>query len=843
MDRNRTNLDSSVGASPQRTGLLGSIDAVFEQNRQEDERRKSKLRDQREAELAHSSYLKYNASSVQELQDAKCVVQQWANKHSSKRMNNLTKAVADKRSPLNRPDKRSPLNRPIIKTTNSRFGTLLYSTQNNGTNSMTKPNLNDKRSPLKRKKDFIPEFSDDDDDILMMSLSDSGFPCVDLQTPDRMDISPARKGMKKDTFGSQLETKRRCFEPSIKVDQQSKNSEPSHTLSSAADFIPLNRNNSALGKEGQNVNSEEKENNLRNVQPNSSNVSVVEISDEENSVLHISDHDLSSTDNSNDASNSIVQSVRPKDSSLVRCPVLNCNGIFDSKEFFDRHMNNFEHSPTDPWGEHSDNKDVPSDIVMCPECGKVFKQREACEQHIKDKKHVYPLTPLPVQGYLCRSCLMLFPTDEECVTHITTLKHNSTAFPFSDDMKGLFTKFKGIPVSKKFVEDYYKMCMLADFNIVCCDCEIPINGHRELQQHLDETRLTHSFMALTEMTLMDIFTCYLYTHKCSTCHAAVENPKINGGFHSCNKEIAGKIITDGCSSFKALVLGHCVRLEQDNITELKIKISETSNKEVREEPMELDLQNVRTNMTKLQKCEKVLPSNQLAYSCVNPGPSNDLSYLCEKPGPSDNSKSFKRKSDEKFTNQAKNNEIEDDSKSNKPSKRKKKKKYSGETETSFRMDVALSDYSSITDPAYLKTMANIIFLDLDNWRGFFPKLPNRLPERFFVWAFYGGNTHWSEPYQCGAYEYQVRENRFYLHDRCGTRKDAADFAICLTVGQMDMVLPPTVHFTILSGDKGFMEIERQMKGCKRKAVVIDPHEAMKMSSHVLYTMLVSVGQT
>lgn len=60
---------------------------------------------------------------------------------------------------------------------------------------------------------------------------------------------------------------------------------------------------------------------------------------------------------------------------------------------------------------------------------------------------------------------------------------------------------------------------------------------------------------------------------------------------------------------------------------------------------------------------------------------------------------------------------------------------------------------------------------------------------------------------------------------------------------MDMVLPPTVHFTILSGDKGFMEIERQMKGSKRKAVVIDPHEAMKMSSHVLYTMIVSVGQT
>ncbi|XP_063417218.1 E3 SUMO-protein ligase ZNF451-like [Mytilus trossulus] len=585
-----------------------------------------------------------------------------------------------------------------------------------------------------------------------------------------------KKGMKIKTLISKLETTWRCHEPYINVYQQSKNSKPSYTTSSAADFIPV----SALGGEEQNVNSgknsEKKENNLRNIQPNRSNVSVVEISDEENSVLHISDHDLSSTDNSNDASNTIDQSVRPKDH--VRCPVLNCNGIFDSTELFDRHMNNFEHSPMDPWGEHSENKDISSDIVMCPECGKVFEQREACLHHIKDKKHVYPLTPLPVHGYLCRSCLMLFPTDEECVSHITTLNHNSTAFPFSDDMKGMFTRLTGIPVSKKLVEDYYKKCMSADFHIVCFDCEIPINGHRELQQHLDETRLGHSFMALTEMTLMDIFTGYLYTHKCSTCHAAVENPKINGGFHSCNKEIAGKIVTDGCNSFKALVLGHCVRLEQDNITEDEIRISEASNR-----AMELDLQNVRTNMTKLQKCEKVMASNKVAYSCVNPGPSNNLSYSCEKPGLSNNSKSFKRKSDDKFTNQSKNNEIEDEYKSNKHSKRIKKNEYSGETETSFRMDLALSDYSSIIDPAYLKTMTNILFLDLDNWGGFFPKLPYRLPERFFVWAFYGGNTRWNEPYQCAAYQYQVRENLFYLHDRCGTRRDATDFAICLTKEQ------------------------------------------------------------
>ena len=50
-------------------------------------------------------------------------------------------------------------------------------------------------------------------------------------------------------------------------------------------------------------------------------------------------------------------------------------------------------------------------------------------------------------------------------------------------------------------------------------------------------------------------------------------------------------------------------------------------------------------------------------------------------------------------------------------------------------------------PSYLKTMDNIIFLDVDNWGNFFQKLPNRLPEKTFVWALYGGNTFWKRPTQ------------------------------------------------------------------------------------------------
>jgi len=36
-------------------------------------------------------------------------------------------------------------------------------------------------------------------------------------------------------------------------------------------------------------------------------------------------------------------------------------------------------------------------------------------------------------------------------------------------------------------------------------------------------------------------------------------------------------------------------------------------------------------------------------------------------------------------------------------------------------------------------------------------------------------------FSCPSYVYQKNHNRFYLHQKCGKRKDAADFAICLKV--------------------------------------------------------------
>lgn len=48
------------------------------------------------------------------------------------------------------------------------------------------------------------------------------------------------------------------------------------------------------------------------------------------------------------------------------------------------------------------------------------------------------------------------------------------------------------------------------------------------------------------------------------------------------------------------------------------------------------------------------------------------------------------------------------------------------------------------DPV-LNGFDQLIFLDIDNWSKFFYRMPGSLPEKTFVWGFYGGTTTWKEP--------------------------------------------------------------------------------------------------
>ncbi|KAL4219638.1 hypothetical protein ACF0H5_022210 [Mactra antiquata] len=143
----------------------------------------------------------------------------------------------------------------------------------------------------------------------------------------------------------------------------------------------------------------------------------------------------------------------------------------------------------------------------------------------------------------------------------------------------------------------------------------------------------------------------------------------------------------------------------------------------------------------------------------------------------------------------------------------------------------------------LKRMTNIIFLDLDNWPGFFTKLPRSLPDLTFIWGFFGGKNAWHEPGKCLVFRTMKQNGFFYLNDQCGRTKDAADFAIVLAVGKMDERLPSNIAFTILSGDKGFMEVERQMKESTRKVLVVNPHTAAQFSNDMIYALLTSITDT
>ncbi|XP_052251597.1 uncharacterized protein LOC127858457 isoform X3 [Dreissena polymorpha] len=128
----------------------------------------------------------------------------------------------------------------------------------------------------------------------------------------------------------------------------------------------------------------------------------------------------------------------------------------------------------------------------------------------------------------------------------------------------------------------------------------------------------------------------------------------------------------------------------------------------------------------------------------------------------------------------------------------------------------------------LSRMRLLIFLDLDNYSCFFTHPPFSLPDETFVWAFQGGKVRWRHPRKCVLLQNMKQRQQFYLHQRCGTTKDATDYAIVLKVGMMHERLPKEIPFKIVSGDKGFLEVERQIKTELRTVDVVDPHKTLEV---------------
>lgn len=126
-------------------------------------------------------------------------------------------------------------------------------------------------------------------------------------------------------------------------------------------------------------------------------------------------------------------------------------------------------------------------------------------------------------------------------------------------------------------------------------------------------------------------------------------------------------------------------------------------------------------------------------------------------------------------------------------------------------------------------------VDLDNWTGFFHKLPCNLPADVVVFCFWGGNRNLSIETMCTPFVHLVKEKRVEF-TKCGNTKNAADFGLAAKLIALDLKLK-NVRFTIISGDKGFDELKNHMD--PGKITRIDPHH--KDENLVFVKMLMSIS--
>ncbi|NXI45286.1 ZN451 ligase, partial [Galbula dea] len=146
----------------------------------------------------------------------------------------------------------------------------------------------------------------------------------------------------------------------------------------------------------------------------------------------------------------------------------------------------------------------------------------------------------------------------------------------------------------------------------------------------------------------------------------------------------------------------------------------------------------------------------------------------------------------------------------------------------------------LPDLDYLSTMTHIVLVDLDNWGSFFTQLPASLNQGTFIWGFQGGHSNWKPPVKCKIFNYLNRIGCFFLHPRCSTRREAADFALCVHAGRLDEYLPKQIPFTVLSGDKSFLELEDQFKMTQRAVRILNPH---RIEGDMMCALLNSISDT
>jgi len=132
--------------------------------------------------------------------------------------------------------------------------------------------------------------------------------------------------------------------------------------------------------------------------------------------------------------------------------------------------------------------------------------------------------------------------------------------------------------------------------------------------------------------------------------------------------------------------------------------------------------------------------------------------------------------------------------------------------------------------------SHILLVDVENFN--ILKKMTEIPPDTFVHLFFGCTKYDLFSIR-GAPLYQKLESSGCVQiTKCGTTVNAADFALSMRLGELNLILDQHVPITILSGDRGFIELFNQMKKTGRRLTLIDPHY---IPSDVLHNILSSIG--
>jgi hypothetical protein len=145
----------------------------------------------------------------------------------------------------------------------------------------------------------------------------------------------------------------------------------------------------------------------------------------------------------------------------------------------------------------------------------------------------------------------------------------------------------------------------------------------------------------------------------------------------------------------------------------------------------------------------------------------------------------------------------------------------------------------------VQDIKHVLFVDLDNWQGFFKFIPNgfNFGSRVLVEVLFGQNTRPRVPVDSAPIR-DLLQFRHLHFTACGSHHDAADIGTMARMATLhcEMMSDLSVGFTIITGDRGLCmprNITRADAARSELRLFSIAHEAMMVCSHLVSRLLTS----